>query len=357
MTRSQHYYLGANSGKGFQSLFDRFAQPELYHDLIVLKGGPGCGKSTMMKRMGAAMEEAGLQVEYLHCSGDPDSLDGVYVPEIRSAILDGTAPHVVEPRFPAAADRYVNLGDFYDVDAAKAGRAEIMHHSGACSAAYRAAYLALGAAAQLAENTAQLAVENFDESRLLRRADGIINRELRGRGDGRADGYRFLGSVTWKGEVWRFDTVEQLCPRVYELQDTYGLAAGFLARIHEAARSRGYGAILCPDAENMCRLQHVLFPELGLAFVTSRDGMRYHGESFRRIRVDALLAGEGFSAARSRLRIMEKLQRSLREEGIRSLREAKENHDRLEAVYRPHVDFAGIDALTNREISRWLSWL
>ena len=54
---------------------------------------------------------------------------------------------------------------------------------------------------------------------------------------------------------------------------------------------------------------------------------------------------------------MEKLQRSLREEGIRSLREAKENHDRLEAVYRPHVDFAGIDAVTNREISRWLSWL
>lgn len=357
MTRSQHYYLGANSGKGFQSLFDRFAQPELYHDLIVLKGGPGCGKSTMMRRMGAAMEEAGLQVEFLHCSGDPDSLDGVYVPKIRSAVLDGTAPHVVEPRFPAAADRYVNLGEFYDVDAAKADRAEVMHHSGACSAAYRAAYRALSAAAQLADNAAQLAAENFDESRLLRRADGIINRELRGRGDGRADIYRFLGSVTWKGEVWRFDTVEQLCPRVYELQDTYGFAAGFLARIHEAACSRGYGAILCPDAENMSRLQHLLFPELGVAFVTSRVGMRYHGESFRRIRVDALLTGDGFSAARSRLRIMEKLQRSLREEGIRSLREAKENHDRLEAVYRPHVNFAGIDAVTNREISRWLSWL
>lgn len=88
-----HFFLGANSGQGFQNLFPRFCDPEAHHDLIVLKGGPGAGKSTMMRRIGKAMEDRGEDIEYLYCSGDPDSLDGVHIPRIRTAIVDGTAPH------------------------------------------------------------------------------------------------------------------------------------------------------------------------------------------------------------------------------------------------------------------------
>lgn len=93
MTGTTHFFLGANSGQGFQNLFPRFCAPENHHDLIVLKGGPGAGKSTLMRTVGRAMEERGEQVEYLYCSGDPQSLDGVHIPRIRTAIVDGTAPH------------------------------------------------------------------------------------------------------------------------------------------------------------------------------------------------------------------------------------------------------------------------
>lgn len=130
MTNSTHFFLGANSGRGFQSLFPQFCAPEQYHDLLVLKGGPGAGKSTMMKTIGAAMEEEeGEAVEYLYCSGDPTSLDGVHFPRLRTAIVDGTAPHVVEPRYPAAVERYVDLGVCYDVAAAKAHREEIIRYT------------------------------------------------------------------------------------------------------------------------------------------------------------------------------------------------------------------------------------
>ena len=93
MTYTTHFFLGANSGLGFQSLFDRFCAPEDHYDLVVLKGGSGCGKSTLMRRVGEAMEAAGETVEYLHCSGDPDSLDGIQIPRLRTAFVDGTAPH------------------------------------------------------------------------------------------------------------------------------------------------------------------------------------------------------------------------------------------------------------------------
>ena len=41
-------------------------------------------------------EEAGLKTEYILCSGDPDSLDGLILPGKAVAIVDGTAPHIQE---------------------------------------------------------------------------------------------------------------------------------------------------------------------------------------------------------------------------------------------------------------------
>ena len=181
MTRTTHFFLGANSGQGFQTLFPRFCRPEDFHDLLVLKGGPGCGKSTLMRAIGAAMEERGEEVEYLYCSGDPQSLDGVHIPRIRTAIVDGTAPHVIEPRYPAAVGRYVNLGQFYDVAAIKCSRKDVTHYTNAVSAAYQRAYRALGAARQMSDSASALMREGLDAGKLLRRADGIIGRELRDR--------------------------------------------------------------------------------------------------------------------------------------------------------------------------------
>ena len=102
------FFLGANSKNGFASLYDGFTDPAGGDFLWVIKGGPGCGKSTFMKRIGAAAEAAGLAAEYILCSGDPDSLDGVYFPEKRIGYADGTAPHVIEAVYPGAAALYLD---------------------------------------------------------------------------------------------------------------------------------------------------------------------------------------------------------------------------------------------------------
>ena len=87
------FYLGANSPGGFHSLYDELLRPEEARSIYILKGGPGCGKSSLMRRVGAAMEEHGLDVEYIVCSGDPDSLDAVVIPALKTALVDGTSPH------------------------------------------------------------------------------------------------------------------------------------------------------------------------------------------------------------------------------------------------------------------------
>ena len=97
MAQVTHFFAGANSGDGFQNLFSEIVDLEDTYDLMVLKGGPGVGKATFMREIGRTMEDAGTPVEYLWCSGDPDSLDGVVLPALRCAVADGTSPHGTAP--------------------------------------------------------------------------------------------------------------------------------------------------------------------------------------------------------------------------------------------------------------------
>ena len=91
-----HFFLGANSEEGFSSLYEQLLGGR-FDDLLILKGGAGSGKSTFMRRVGAAVERTGERVVYINCSGDPDSLDGAIFLDRRAAIVDGTAPHGTAP--------------------------------------------------------------------------------------------------------------------------------------------------------------------------------------------------------------------------------------------------------------------
>ena len=232
MAQITNFFLGANSGSGFQNLFSEIMDPETAFDIMILKGGPGVGKNTFMREIGRTMEQAGADVEYLWCSGDPDSLDGVVIPALRCAVCDGTSPHAVEPKYPAAVDRYVDLGRFYDLPAAKAQAGEVKRHTHDYQDAYGRAYRCLKAARQVELDTVAEVSRNFDRQRAARRFSGIMARELRGRGSGTGRiTRRFLGSLTYRGPVWRFDSVEALCPKVYELEDSYEQAGPLLAAL------------------------------------------------------------------------------------------------------------------------------
>lgn len=110
MAQITNFFLGANSGSGFQNLFSEIMDPETAFDIMILKGGPGVGKNTFMREIGRTMEQAGADVEYLWCSGDPDSLDGVVIPALRCAVCDGTSPHVVEPKYPGGCGSLCGSG-------------------------------------------------------------------------------------------------------------------------------------------------------------------------------------------------------------------------------------------------------
>ena len=71
-TANVDFYLGALGPHGFCGYFDRLCQ-EPDRQMYLIKSGPGCGKSTMIRKIA---EASPLPVQRIHCSSDPDSLDG-----------------------------------------------------------------------------------------------------------------------------------------------------------------------------------------------------------------------------------------------------------------------------------------
>ena len=89
------YFLGGNTPTGFYSLYHQLSEPERLRALYIIKGGPGCGKSTLMRRVERHAQAAGLETQQVLCSGDPDSLDAMILPQLGAALVDGTAPQGV----------------------------------------------------------------------------------------------------------------------------------------------------------------------------------------------------------------------------------------------------------------------
>ena len=344
------FFLGANSPAGFYSLYDQLIDRSRAEDYFLLKGGPGCGKSTLMRRVAARVEESGRAVEYILCSGDPDSLDAIVVPELGAAIVDATAPHVVEPKEPGVLERYVNLGACYDTAALKSIRGELREAMEGYGACYRRAYRCLRAAEEIRADLRSVLITPEVEARLRRRAEGILSREGKKTGGepGRAV-QRFLNAVSCRGELCLFDTVGALCSRVYELWDHYGLAHTLLTTLAAGAMAAGYDVIVCPDPLAPERILHLLVPALSLAFVTSSSELPYEGKRpYRRLRLDAMADQDALRTGRARVRFARRVVRALVEEAVEDLAQAKGMHDALERLYNPHVDFEAVHTQAGR---------
>lgn len=261
--------------------------------------------------------------------------------------------HVLEPRYAVACERYVDLTRFCDVDAAKARRAEIIAQSDAYRAHYRSAYHVLRAMDEVASERCTALHAQMDVAKLRRRANAILAREFRGEGEGSGRVERiFLGGLTHRGDLCCFDTVEALCPRIYELCDSAGLGDELLQSAARTAREKHFDVIACLNPDRPREWQHLLIPERGLAFVTTNARIPYEGKPYRRLRLDAMAEERLTRTQKVKLRFMRRVEASLREEAVAALASAKEAHDALEALYRPCMDFSGVIALADEEIAR-----
>ena len=119
----ERYFLGNNTAYGFKGFYEE--ELKRIDPVILLKGGPGTGKSSLMKKVANEAKSRGYDVELWYCSGDPSSLDGVYIKGLNAAVVDATAPHASGANLPVIKDYIVDLATSLSHDKLSEHRAEI----------------------------------------------------------------------------------------------------------------------------------------------------------------------------------------------------------------------------------------
>lgn len=342
------YFLSALTGAGYYALHRQFLRPPQRY-FCILKGGPGCGKSTFLKRVGDAGHAAGLAVVWLHCAGDPASLDGVYFPEKCSGFFDGTAPHTVEPALFGASGEYLDLGTFCRTEALDTARIRALNAD--CAMFRLRAQQYLAAAAALDARVTPGLVYPEDREAARRRARSVCAREFGTPGKGAKHGRcerLFLSAITCEGRIFFPETIAAQCERVYLLDDGCGLAEEFLRIVRAHAVRCGLDVLSCPDPLIPSRTQAVLVPSHGVGFLAGTADDVPEGTTQRHIRLDVLPDPVRQRALRRTMRSDTRQQQLTLASAVEQLRMANLLHNELEAVYRPCMDFAALTTFTDR---------
>ena len=340
----QKFFLGANSCEGFVSHFGDCYDITDGWRAYIIKGGPGTGKSSFMKFMAARAHDMGYSVVLCPCSSDPSSLDGIIIEDTKTVFLDGTAPHIVEPKLAGACEQLINLGEFWDSEALFERSGEILAATRRNSALHKTASGYLRAAGLLMSESLRRAADCTDTARVLGFADGLCQRKLPKKrlGKGR-EWVRFIGAVTPVGVIGYSKSTAQLCQNRVIVSDAHGSVSGIIMQsVRERALSLGYEIITLKNPFLPSTLiDHILIPELSLGFFTENPYITFDTPD-RRIHESRFIDTEKQRLTRQRVRFVDRTARELILAACKTLSDAKASHDELEKYYIDAMDFAAV---------------
>ncbi|AXF56255.1 PRK06851 family protein [Salicibibacter kimchii] len=358
MGNVKNYYAGSNSSFGFYSLYEEAVQG-LEH-LYILKGGPGTGKSTLIRHVGNALAEKGEAIEILHCSSDNGSLDGVIFPSLKVGIVDGTAPHVIDPKYPGVVDCIVNLGDFRDDAMLREHKEEIVELTDKIEETFSKAYETFAEARNVHDDleaiylramdfreahqvTEELIEKIFPETK----ANAEIEQELTIK-------HRFFGAATPKGPVHFYNNLTEEAGKRYIVKGRAGSGKStMMKKIGTHAETHGYGVEYYYCAFDPESIDMVIIPGLETAILDGTDPHEFDPNRENDEVVDMFIRCMDPSIEVEMADAIHETETSykhLMKQGTRFLSEAKKLHDTLEKYYVEAMDFQSINR-KSREVA------
>ena len=332
------YFAAANSFNGFVSFFDVIFPSKEFDRIYVLKGGPGTGKSSFMKKMSAALKDRKCEIDEIYCSSDPHSLDGIIAKKgsKKIAIIDGTAPHERDAVIPGAIDEIINLGESWDSRWLTAKKDKILEVGKDKSLAYQTGYSYLkiaGSADELINRTYETI---FDKNKAKIKADEILSdiststhQEIKTKlisSFGRYGLYKIEENFDQKGRVIRV------------FGDEFASTV-FLDQLKELAATKGLSFTHLPTPLDPSHTEGIYFENANLTVVKSDSGEINAGE---------FIANDRIYSEKSRR--AKELRKSALEEAERWFSIASDLHFQLEEIYGAAMNFEKNDEIFDRKL-------
>lgn len=343
------FYAGGNTARGFTSLFDSSLQG--LNRVFILKGGPGTGKSTLIRSIADDMVDRGYDIHLIHCASDNDSLDGLIVPEIKVGIVDGTAPHIIEPRLPGAVEQYVNVGEAWDCARLSGHKSTIERLNGQISQAYEFAYGGFAEALRIHDEWEAFYVDNMDfqaADELTEEYKALLfgNRKLEKAS--RVD-HRFLGAATPKGAVDFVPNLTEGLAKRYFIKGRPGSGKStMLKKLASTAIERGFDVEIYHCGFDPNSLDMIIVRELGFAVFDSTAPHEYfpdrEGDEIIDTYVRCIKPGTDEAYADALNDVKQRYAAQMKQ-SMRYLAQAKSLHDELESIYIQATDFGKVDRM------------
>lgn len=352
----KHVFPGGNTPQGFFSYYD-YIIPLDATRIFAIKGGPGVGKSTFMKRIGSEMLERGYDVEFHHCSSDNTSLDGITIPSLQIAFVDGTAPHIVDPKNPGCVDEILNLGDFWNESKMVKNKIQIMECTQEIGKNFRRAYHVLRAAKAIYDDwkiangeAMNYAIANKKAMEII--TDIFIGIETTGAGKLRK---LFASAITPDGPVNHLESIIDTMNRRYIISGAPGTGKStLLQKVVDTAIMKGLNveAYYCPLDPH--KVEHILIPSCDIAVTTSSPPHTYSKDAVMFIDMNDCLDPNILANYKEIILYDQTTFWTLFNKAVSYLHNAKRLHDELETYFVPNMDFDGIQKLWQKTLGRVL---
>ena len=342
-TNEDAYFAASNSKVGFYSYYGEcFDTPDIRH-LYAIKGGPGTGKSRFLREVSQYAVDLGWQCEYVYCSSDPDSLDGIILSqkEERIALLDATAPHVYEPLHPGVREDIINLGEFWNVDVLSESAEEIERLSLAKGAAYRKAYRYLSGMGEMEEIKASTVAPYVRKAALSRYAKKMTQGIEQGKGFSARPA--LMRSVGMRGTVG-FDTYFAQAESILLVEDCRGAAQYLMAEIFRIASEKRASVRVSHDPVLPDRIDGIFFCDSKIVFAGADEAQISYPH--RRISMRRFVDTAGFGAVRWDYNYAHRMSGALLDGAVEALAEARRIHFALEEIYMSAMDFEAKEEFT-----------
>ena len=354
----ESYFLGSSGKSGFFSCFSQLTPKIEGQYTYIIKGGPGTGKSSLMRKIAEEMEKRDIDCERIYCSSDPNSLDGVIFPSLRVSICDGTSPHTLDPDYPGATGEIINLGDCWDKQKLPENREEIIRLTDKNKACHQRSRRFIESAFSIYGDGEKICREYLDENRLMRYASRVSSRYFK-KPSGKIgiEKIRLLDAITPKGYYFLSETVDMLCDEKIVFEDDFGTAASkLIGEIRSYALASGFSVITSPSISKEKAIRHIIIKELSLGFFTADKLCELKIAPTRSVNLRRFYSLSEIAAHKARLTFAKKAANELLSEAVLSLKLAKENHDELESCYIGAMDFDRIEEISKELIERiWKS--
>jgi hypothetical protein len=352
MANIRRMFFGGNTANGFYSFHDNIIGQKA-NKIFILKGMPGGGKSSLMKRIGEYFSEKGYSLEFHHCPSDPESVDSILITELRIAIADGTAPHIMDPVYPGLKEKIIDLAQFIDGEKLKESEDKIIKAKQGNKEAYSRAFSYLRAAKNVYDLIVEKNSKGVDFQKLNKKTLRLISeifskKSVKDKTMLFKERHGFSTANSPVGFVDYTDTLLEGIDNIYFINGEIGTGKStLLKRIAEECRIRDYSIEIHHNSTFPHKIETLIIKDLNTCITSNSKGTR-----FPHIFIDL---NEYFNYEIKDEGDYE-IYNLLYKKAIDCLSEARKNHFILEKAYIPTIDYSKIDEIRESLIEEILAF-